>query len=171
MKGPCENCPKFRECTAPCADLENLIPKNIEVDLQSHYREEIPVSQTNKAIKKQASDEEASIDDFRNIDQEATHDEAESDFSPDMWKKMKECIKDAIPNIKIRRRYRKYLNCDKMTAIAKRAGVAKQTIQKQFARITKNIIKMYNKRYDEEDSYTPFKFKKAGGACRIILKN
>lgn len=193
MMSPCQNCPKSDNCVTPCADLERLIPKDIELDLLSKYRDEIPVSRTKTAakIEREKSRAKATLADIEktiargalyiaNTDQEAILDEKEtirgkaeqneSVSDADVLKKIKECINNVVHDTKLNRRYRKYLGCDKMTAIARRAGVTKQTIQKQFARITNRISAMYEKRYDEAISNIPFKLKKAGGACRIELK-
>ncbi len=192
MTFPCDNCPLFYKCRKPCATLKEMIPKVIDHELLDRYREEIPVSQTQieMTIKANDSKKVATIDHLRKInlgasfaadtdqtaiwdDNEpiqgiAKHDESDSD--PAILKKINECIKNAVPKIKDRRQYRAYLGCDKITAIAKRAGVSKQTIQKQFSRITDKISEMYKKRYNAVVSDNPFKLKKAGGACRIELK-
>jgi hypothetical protein len=164
-----------------------LLPKDIESGLVSHFRDEIPLSQTKiaAAIKDGDSGKVSTLDYLQKSDlgvlyaddsDEKVEDgpgeaeEVESNSDTTMQKRMNACIKNTIPNIIIRRRYRAYLGCDKMTAIAKRAGVKKQTLHKQFARITNKISKMFKKRYDVNVvSITPFKLKKAGGTCRLEL--
>lgn len=194
MMSPCKNCPQLNNCYMPCDKLELVLPKDIELDLLSKYRDDIPASQTKTAAKIESEKGEVKEDPLADIEKQsakksltppcsnpetiflekeairgtAEHNESASDA--DVLKKIKECINNVVRDIKPNRLYRAYLGCDKMTAIAKRAGVTKQTIQKQFARITNDISKMYEKRYDVAISNIPFKFKKAGGACRIELK-
>lgn len=187
MINPCENCPDFSTCDEPCSKLELMLPRDIEPDLDSFFRKEIPVSQT-KTAKKKASNDSRAVTTIADIEKQRA-DNNQSDFesnNPETLlikktmpgntvkdnksKKVNECIKNTIKNYKVRTRYRSYLGCEKMTAIAKRAGVTRKTIQKQFVRITRKISKMYEKRYGEKVSNNPFKLKKAGGACRIELK-
>lgn len=176
MMSPCQKCPVREICIKPCILVEDLIEKDIDIELRSFFREEIPFSKTKKAkkVKEQDREKEINADDFIKIDwkeiSNGCSNETDSNFDPDKTKKINECIKYAVPNIKIRRRYRAYLNCEKMTSIAKRAGVAKQTIKKQFTGITRKIFKMYEKRYNETVPNNPFKFKKAGGACIMEFK-
>jgi hypothetical protein len=175
MNSPCDKCEKYCRCTSPCDKITKLIPRDIEAELKSKFREEIPISRTKTEEKIKSADSKKGadldmlekIDLFRSADQD---EDSDTTSNPDTMRKIKDCIKYVNQNENNRRQYRKYLGCTPMTRIAKRAGVTKQTIQKKFSRITTRISEMYAKRYNEEISNVPLKFKKAGGACRIEFR-
>jgi hypothetical protein len=181
LRKTCLKCPNGVTCTKLCEQMDNQIEPVFNVE--NPFRTEIPLSQTKTAEKRKLDGVEADIDDFGSyatdldpeillIREEETirpateHNESDSDS--DMLEKINKYIKSVVPNIKLRRRYRAYLNCDTMSAIGQRAGVTKQSIQKQFAGITKKISDMVKERYNGyKISNIPFDLKRAVRTCRI----
>jgi hypothetical protein len=165
-----EGCPDYASCKSLCEKIK----KELESLAADEYVDmETPISQINTYRELKNDAEEPQIDDSRKIDAAATfavesdteaqwdlNEITTSDMEDNDYKKFRIYLSRSEHDLKIRRRFYKYLGCDKLAAIAERAGVTKQNIQKQFTRIINKMAKMMSGKNQSGQINLPHKFKK-----------
>lgn len=175
MRETCEGCEKFDSCRKPCNEINEVIEKVFSTNKRSS---ETALSQWIKPKKENSGDKnETTIDDFRNIDpgrafENVSPTEIEWEQTPpqgkvvDLQKSEKQLLYDvisrAIPRerTKLKRRFRDFLACEKISRIADRAGTTKQNLQKQFQWVIKKVYRILKKsKIATESNITPYKFK------------
>ena len=132
----CKGCANFASCTELCEKLEKLLPEKISLHKERKRR---------KA---------RLIDQFRKVDRGAifradselgaewgTNPPDAPDLTVDDYNFLGEIINQCIPNRKQRGRFKKFLECTRMTEIAGLAGCSKQNIHKLFKKICNEIQK------------------------------
>jgi len=167
----CDKCSEYSTCTKLCDKLKEHIPKEYE------WTKEIPVSNfIDQTGKESENEKDLTIDNFRNIDLGRAFDDtddteikwdntvesSEVDFDSDDRNALEKSISKAIPfnEKKKSRRFHEYLRCTKMSIIAKRAGVTKQNIQRQFQKIINRIqTNMSDGKSRNHMTVTPLAFK------------
>jgi hypothetical protein len=158
MISPCSTCPKFSECRSICDQLAKLLPPGVS----RKYSKETPVSQIPGISK----------EDIRQIDRGAIFGadtdwdvqwDAKPIFASDLTdkdcRKFNEQIDLVVGDGKLRRRFKAFIKCDKMTDIARRANTSKQNIQKQFFVICKRIDKVLSQGIPPSLGRTPHQIK------------
>lgn len=162
----CRNCEKYASCDALCEKVLQY--------LEEHCSEKISVETVSETSLEKVGEEEerndvSILDTLRNIDpgniysaetdMDIRWDKNEivyGDLTPDDFKNMRSHIEVCVHDKKIRRRFYAFLGCDTMTAIATRAGVSKQMIQKQFALIVQTVQGMLARNLDNASTSTPY---------------
>jgi hypothetical protein len=171
MKLTCEDCSKLN-----CKKLCDKVKDEYEDLIDNAYAKEDALSHT-KPPKNKSSDE-IQIEDLRNIDLGRVYG---SDPEPEIdWEKTppqpeavdidgteERSLKDRImfatrrEDLKLRRRFDRFLKCKTIVDIAITAGTSKQNIQKQFQSVIKKVNKMLSPNHlASETVITPLKFKK-----------
>ena len=174
MKETCENCADFADCIGICEKLKQQLEELPE------RSPEIPESQF---IQKQSDVEKASgdtlgIDRFRKINpgriyEDAVDTEIDWEETPpqpeaaELEKPGRKSLTDAITiatrreDMKLKRRFKSFLMCEKIVSIAARSGTTKQNIQKQFQlTVDKAYREILKRKSVAKASITPLKFKK-----------
>jgi hypothetical protein len=165
-----DECPDYASCKSPCEKIKKELERILYVENEDSKPQ---VSQTNTYQELEKDAVEPSIDKLRKIDAaailaaesdtEAQWDSREivmSDMEDNDYKNFSIYLSRSAPDLKLRRRFYKYLGCDKLPSIAERAGMTKQNIQKQFTRIINKMAKMMSKEKESGQVYLPRKFKK-----------
>ena len=173
MKEICEGCPKLDTCQGFCKEKNELMKKDFGIN---PWSQETAVSQLGRGDQKE-SDDEPSIDDFRKIDpgrafEDVSPNEIEWEQTlpqgkvADLQESEKQLLDDAISRAiprektKLKRRFRDFLKCEKMSRIADRAGTTKQNVQKQFQGVIKKAYQILKKRKAATKKIiTPYQFK------------
>ena len=132
----CKGCANFPSCTELCEKLEKLLPEKISLYKERQRRE------------------------VRYIDQWGTNPPDAPDLTVDDYNFLGEIINQCIPNRKQRGRFKKFLECTRMTEIAGLAGCSKQNIHKLFKKICNKIQKEIKGDRDLSHINTPHKVKR-----------
>ena len=166
MKETCPDCPDFADCVKPCEALLQQLeepPKGIP---------------KRRARKSRYNDGENEIDEFRRIDPAKKYDDTVdtkidrelTQPQPDaveMEESERKRLTDAImiatrrEDLKLRRRFRSFLKCEKMVNITARSGTTKQNIQKRFQLVIHKVYRHISISHQaKKTTITPLKFKK-----------
>ena len=139
----CLNCPNRATCVQICERVKNIIPEEIQ-DTDFKYK----FVQFNEGNLSHSDPGDVNPKEF--------------EHSPEEIRKLRVSLDTVIPSSqrKLKSRFISFMKCDTIVNVAKRANVTKQSIQKQFQRIIRDM----QGKYGDEDQQkrkpaTPKQFK------------
>lgn len=146
LMGPiqtCLNCPDRTTCVQICERVKNIIPAEIQ-DTDFKYK----FVQFNEGNLSHSNPGDVNPIEF--------------EHSPEEIKKLGGSLDTIIPSSqrKLKSRFISFMKCDTITNVAKRANVTKQSIQKQFQRIIRDMQRRYSgEDHQKRKPATPKQFK------------